>query len=506
LEVLGVFGLSILFWSRWKMAARLAIGYLALMCFAGIAITGSRGGYLSTAIALLVFTTLSLISVYRLAPYQFGKLLFAIVVAVGAAVVATLTVIYNSPFLVDRFHNILQYKDVRVLIWNSAWKAFHLNPWEGTGAGMFLYWGRHFREMSVQNDPIFVHNDYLHLLSEYGIIGAIFMFLMLLAHLVHGARWFQKMTKLELAPRGESSSNRLALQIGALSAIAAYLGHSVVDFNLHIPANALLMAFIFGIIANPGREAESSELDESRPRFLPLAALSVPALSLLLAFESLPKLAGEYYAELARMSLRDNQFSETVRYADAALLVETRNPNIYYYMGEAKRVLSEESEDLEKRITLQFEAENSFKQGLALFPHHLDMLLRMGRLYDSMHRYADAQKMYLLSMDADPNLGAVYAFYGLHFHVQGQFKEAREQYDHAMRLAFNPIAAEGLKEIDEIEQKQKEHPQQRPKSVREQLMEMEQQLAQPSAPVLPVVPAAPSSATPSPTPSDAGGY
>ncbi|MGC3989296.1 MAG: hypothetical protein QM796_06390 [Chthoniobacteraceae bacterium] len=121
--------------------------------------------------------------------------------------------------------------------------------------------------MSIQNDPIFVHNDYLHLLTEYGIAGAICMAFLVVTHLTHGLRWFQRITKLELAQRGEASSHRLALQIGALSAMSAYLAHSVVDFNLHIPANALLMAFIFGMIANPGRETEPAPGDT--PRLLP---------------------------------------------------------------------------------------------------------------------------------------------------------------------------------------------------------------------------------------------
>jgi len=495
LEVLGVFGLSLFFWAQWKFTARLAVGYLALMCFAGLAITGSRGGYLSTSVALLVFMTLSLTAVRRVAPWQFWKLLLGIIVAVVASAAAALTVIYNSHFLMGRFQAILAYHDVRLLIWTSALKAWHLEPWFGTGAGMFLYWGRHFREMSIQNDPIFVHNDYLHLLAEYGIAGAICMAFLLVTHLTFGFRWFQRITKLELAQRGEASSHRLALQIGALSAMSAYLAHSVVDFNLHIPANALLMAFIFGMIANPGRETEPAPGDT--PKSLPIVALLVPVLAVALAWVSLPKLAGEYYAELGRVGIRDKHWDDAQRYADAGLLVEQSNPNLYYYLGESKRMQSVESTDLTAQLDFLFQARDSFETGIKLFPEDLDILLKLGRVYDALKDFPSAEKIYGRAIDADPNLGMVYAYYGLHFHEQGMFKLAREQYEHSQRLQGNGIADAGLKELDELESKARQSKEPKPMDLRMKMLQMGDQIGQTPPTQAPAQ--TPPAATPAPT-------
>ena len=60
LEVLGLFGLSMTFWSRWPVWAKLLIGYASMMCYIGILLTASRGGYLSVLVSLLVFAVLSL--------------------------------------------------------------------------------------------------------------------------------------------------------------------------------------------------------------------------------------------------------------------------------------------------------------------------------------------------------------------------------------------------------------------------------------------------------------
>jgi O-antigen ligase len=75
-----------------------------------------------------------------------------------------------------------------------------------------------------------VHNDYAEALAETGLLGAIcglgFLWL-----LFRGARMGFE------ASQGHFSR---ALHAGAIVALSGLLLHSFVDFNLHIPANALL--------------------------------------------------------------------------------------------------------------------------------------------------------------------------------------------------------------------------------------------------------------------------
>ncbi len=60
LEVLGVMGLSIVCWSRWPVLGKLLVGYAVGVCYVGLILTGSRGGYLSAVASLGVFAILSL--------------------------------------------------------------------------------------------------------------------------------------------------------------------------------------------------------------------------------------------------------------------------------------------------------------------------------------------------------------------------------------------------------------------------------------------------------------
>jgi len=133
----------------------------------------------------------------------------------------------------------------RLEMTHDSWKIFMDHPVLGTGFGTLqevfpkyetLYDGR------VVNHA---HDDYVELLAEAGIVGGL-LALAFLAVLV--SRGWKAMK----ASRG---SLELALHIGALVACFGMLVHSLVDFNLHIPANALvflLQAVLATSIFAPG--------------------------------------------------------------------------------------------------------------------------------------------------------------------------------------------------------------------------------------------------------------
>jgi O-antigen ligase len=75
-----------------------------------------------------------------------------------------------------------------------------------------------------------VHNDYMELIAEMGILGLCcgMAFLWLL---------FRGAVRCFEAEQGHFSR---ALHAGAIAAVSGLLLHSLVDFNLHIPSNALL--------------------------------------------------------------------------------------------------------------------------------------------------------------------------------------------------------------------------------------------------------------------------
>ena len=100
-----------------------------------------------------------------------------------------------------------------------------------------------------------VHNDYLETLAETGLLGglcgaAFFWFL------------YREARKNLAAEQGRFS---LGLHVGAIMAVGGLMLHSLVDFNLQLPANALLFLLQAYIVTTPPLPSEAPR-SGARPR------------------------------------------------------------------------------------------------------------------------------------------------------------------------------------------------------------------------------------------------
>ena len=131
--------------------------------------------------------------------------------------------------------------DGRVQIWKETMGLIGAYKWTGTGLGAYEYGLYPFRKFSSAVTIDFAHNDYLQILAELGIIGALLVLSLAMVIL-----W------RPLAIILERDSRHWALAVGLVGSFAAIGLHSLVDFNLYIPANALALAWLAGIAASPG--------------------------------------------------------------------------------------------------------------------------------------------------------------------------------------------------------------------------------------------------------------
>lgn len=441
LEVVILLAISVVCWGNLRFVTKILVGYAAGFCVLGLALSGSRGGYLSFSFGFLVFVVLSLFTLRKVSSARFWPIALLAGGMLLTGAIACGWLIKQSSVLKERVGQINDPENMRLLLWRAALEQFHVNPAWGTGSGTYLYYGRMFRDPAVQNDPIFVHNDYLHLLAEYGVVGAAFFCLFFAVHVRAGLRNVDLLARSEVR---EVRANQLALQIGAVSAMAAYTIHSIVDFNLHIPANAFVMAWVFGMCANPVIPPRQ-EFKLAHPiRKTAHAALLLAGLGILLY--GVPKWPGEWYASLARVALRDYHLEAARANAAKALQFEKRNPTAYYYAGEAAREMSAQGWKPEK--ALGEEAVTMFKAGLALFPDDMRLVLKLGQTYDQLRQFSLAEEQLNRAAELDPNSSFYNAYYGLHYQQQGMLEEAELQYERALELdGRNKIARAGLEAV-----------------------------------------------------------
>jgi O-antigen ligase len=127
----------------------------------------------------------------------------------------------------------------RFPIWLDTLHLIRAYPLFGSGMGTYGTAFLKHQTAVVELDFTHAHNDYLELATELGIFGfAVFGALIVavaaraLRAVKHGQEWDVRLAALACA--------------GALASIGL---HSLVDFNLYMPANALFLAWIAGIAA-----------------------------------------------------------------------------------------------------------------------------------------------------------------------------------------------------------------------------------------------------------------
>ena len=455
LEAVAILSLSMAIWSRWPGWARALALYMAICCWAGVAISGSRGGYFSTITTLAVFSVGSIYVIRVVEPRKFVAALAVSLCGVALVVGGAAFLMSHSYLLMHRMQTMVA-KDVRIYNWQAAIDHIRVSPWIGTGSGTHLIYGRLYRRMQIQADPVHAHCDYLELVAEYGVVGGICMLLFVVAHIRSGLATFSEILRRRLLPFGLARSNGFALNFGAICAVAGLAAHSVVDFNMHIPGNALVFAFIFGVLANPGLEHRAGGF--MRNRVMPWGRLLLPGLGVWMICFGMPLLASEWAAEASREALRDHVFLEAIDYANIGLghsvahptgensvlfggawlawlggvqgLVKRfgpnpNNPDLYFYLGEANRAIATRMPIpiLKNRY---FEAAiPAFRAGLKVFPQDENALVRLAQCLDATRQYQAAEEIYQEVFKVDPHLGTIYGYYASHLQAEGKTVEAQ---------------------------------------------------------------------------------
>ncbi len=208
-----------------------AVGLLALLPLGALFLSASRGGIISLAAELALLTLLLILR------RTGGRhvLAGAVVLLFAFMMVSWLGVAQ----ILERFSS-MQSLEVtsgkRASMRLDTWHIFREHPWTGTGLGTLQ---TVFPAYETQYDAKVVnhaHNDYLEALAETGIAGASCCAWFL------GALFFRSLLRLLLQDKSFSA----ALHLSGLVACTGFLVHSLVDFNLHIPGNALF----FFLMAN----------------------------------------------------------------------------------------------------------------------------------------------------------------------------------------------------------------------------------------------------------------
>jgi O-antigen ligase len=246
LEMLLPLGLAYTLTSRLKPVVKVFLGYASLVILVGIAVTVSRGAYASTGLAMILFFGVLLLHRnYRLP----SLVLLVTLLAAGAYFLPRSFPVWTR--FTRTFAQAGQIEtDTRFVLWRAAVQVWHENVWWGVGPGHYDYRFRQYRPVEIQQRPGWAHNDYLNALAEWGVAGtALVASAWVLLGLGVVKAWpFVRGSIRDLGTN--RGSNKFAFVIGGSIGLAAILAHSVVDFNMHIPANAILAIALMALLTS----------------------------------------------------------------------------------------------------------------------------------------------------------------------------------------------------------------------------------------------------------------
>lgn len=221
-------------------AAAIFFAALALLMAAGIFVSHSRMGMASATAGAAVAAGVWIVS----ARGHHRRIRLAMVS--GVLVAASLLALWiGAEPMVDRFRHVTIDYGSRITLWRETATLVAARPAFGAGWEAFPRIYPQVQATELEFAVEHAHNDYLELATEFGIPGALLL-VILGAGVVARA--------LEFAWRNLAGRNSYYM-LGAASGVAALGVHSLADFNLRLPANALIFAALLGLAWVPAATA-----------------------------------------------------------------------------------------------------------------------------------------------------------------------------------------------------------------------------------------------------------
>jgi O-antigen ligase len=237
-------GLALMAFRGVRREALPLLALFTIIPIGALALSGSRGGMLGFAFEVVLLGWMM---------GKRGRLRSGRVVAVAAVAIAALLFmawVGASQALQQRLSTLKRPEVTlarRMAMARGAAHIFYDYPVKGCGLGTLVAVYPRYETDYDGRVVDHVHNDYLETLAETGLLGglcgAVFLWLLYRAGRTNLA-----------AEQGHLS---LALHAGAIMAVGGLLLHSLVDFNLQLPANALLFLLQAYVVTMPAFPSEA---------------------------------------------------------------------------------------------------------------------------------------------------------------------------------------------------------------------------------------------------------
>jgi len=425
--------------SKFSWPVRIVFFYLAAIMLAGVICSASRGSMLGACASI---AALSIFGV------RYGMVRWWLPVTGGILLIGGFVLVLSQSQLVQsRLDEVRQTVNqgsfdgyIRIKLAHDALRIAADHPLFGTGPATFVFVHPRYQDSTFTHLAVLTHDDYLNTLDDYGGVGLAIALFFVIA--VTG-KFFRR-------PRATSHWQDRVLLAAGFTGWSALLLHSFVDFNMHIPANALMLFALTGMALR----RFASEPGQAR------TGLTLPSVPLAVV---LAVIGVAYGVEVGRSAISDIIYehafarsldampNDSVAAAHEALKFDPNNVPALIFLGDTQRIEAahyDKPEDIAKRLGLGEKAADAYREALRQNPLDDTIEASLGLTFDLMYRYPEAYFCYANALRHQPYDGQFWFRLGNHFWETGMLEKAEQAYQMGLHCPHG--AKENIEPAHEI--------------------------------------------------------
>lgn len=411
------------------VALRLVAGYAALIALPALYLTESRSGLIGLMAGLVTLAVA--VSLRR----GLKKFLLVLVIAPVLAASVGFAMWKASPMLQERVALALK-GDIRTIIWKDSLPILLDKPVFGHGLGSYRWMYPHYRNhLTVNADPEFAHNDYLHYGVEFGVVGLLICAAIVLAVTVRALRIIRR----------TNDEGHAWLMAGMLGMMAGSLAHAFFDFNFHIYANAHVYIFLIAaLFAAAATDADAETLVDTRSAGARWVGWIVIALCLGVSGWYGRSLVSYAYVQVAQDHVDALRWDEAQAEYRKAIAWSPANWRAHIGYAHLLRSRSFWVRDRALREQWLADARTHYEWSLARNPWEVDAVYGLSGLYKMTGDQERALELRQKAVELVPR----HVFYlnelGLQLKDMGRYAEALAVYQQSRAVESSPAAERNI--------------------------------------------------------------
>jgi len=414
--------------SKLSWPLRIFLFYLAMIMMVGVLNSGSRGSWLGSMAMMIALTIFGV---------RYGMVRLWVPLTGGLVLILALVLTFSQSHLVRERLMEVESSQVetlsrycRIQLTFDALRIAQDHLYWGTGPATFVFIHQRYQSNTYPTKAIFTHDDYLNCLADYGLVG------FGLAMVFIWAVSFQFLGQL----RADSRWHDRVTTAASFMAWCAVLIHSFVDFNMHIPANALML---LGLVGLGLRRIPRHDEEPARGSFslAPLGrGLGAVVLVIAVAYGALVWRTASSDLIYETAASDPIPTMRSIPIVEKALKYDAGNAQAWALLGDLHRFRASRQDELEDRIVEGQQALDAYQKAQDASPLDDSIMARRGLTYDMMRRYAEAYLCFKEAVTQEPYNGQFWYHLGNHFWQCGMLEKAEQSY---LLGAQCPHGAEG---------------------------------------------------------------